>query len=71
LEVGISLGVGARDLELLKTGCHFRPRNYLPRSRSAHLIPYLGIELASEVAQIDKWKQQLAERGASKRFEAE
>src|SRR6266498_2597455 len=28
---------------------------YLPRSRSAHLIPYLGIELASEVAQIDKW----------------
>src|SRR6266705_7036206 len=28
---------------------------YLPRSRSAHLIPYLGIELASEVAKIDKW----------------
>jgi hypothetical protein len=28
---------------------------YLPRSRSAHLIPYLGIELASAVAKIDKW----------------
>src|SRR5216110_566624 len=28
---------------------------YVSRSRSAHLIPYLGIELASEVAKIDKW----------------
>src|SRR6202035_528704 len=49
------LDVGAGDLELQKTGCHFGPRNYFPRARSAHLIPYLGIESASEVAKIDKW----------------
>jgi len=33
--------------------CFLSQFAYLPRLRSAHLVPYPGIELASEVAKID------------------